>query len=149
MASEDKPIQDYLSHPILLSETLYAAVDDADSFKLECSQVCRRVDLISQMLRTLVRFSAATPFLYEPPIRRVASDISNNLRRALTLVRKCKRQSIVRRVVTIVSAADFRKVLNFLEASIADMKWLLSIFDTAGAGGIVVSLPRGYGRLSL
>ncbi|KAF7809334.1 ARM REPEAT PROTEIN INTERACTING WITH ABF2 isoform X1 [Senna tora] len=143
MASEEKRIEDELSYPILLAERVRATVDEAQSFKLECSEVWKQVDRLLQMLRTLVRFATTTPSLYERPIRRVAADLSKNLERALTLVRKCKRQSILRRVVNIVGAADFRKVMNYLEASVGDMKWLLSIFDTdgAGGGGIVLSLP--------
>ncbi|KAJ7953565.1 Armadillo repeat-containing protein [Quillaja saponaria] len=91
------------------------------------------------MLRTMVRFATTTPFLYEPPIRHVVAEVSKNLERVLILVRKCKHQSFLRRVVNRVSSADFRKVLNILEASIGDMKWLINIFDADGdEGGKVV-----------
>ncbi|KAK7307242.1 hypothetical protein VNO77_40128 [Canavalia gladiata] len=152
-SSEEKRVEDELSHPILLAERVRSAVEEAESFKLECSEVWKQVDRLLQMLRTLVRFatatasSAASPPLYERPILRVAAETAKNLERAITLVRKCKRRSILRRVVTIVSAADFRKVLGYLDASIGDMKWLLSIFDAdgggggGGGGGIVLSLP--------
>lgn len=93
------------------------------------------------MLRSAVRFSNSIPF-YDRPIRRIFNDVSKTLYRALTLVRKCRRRNIFRRVVTIVSAADFRKVFNLLDASIGDMRWLLSVFESAaGGGGIVLSLP--------
>ena len=65
------------------------------------------------------------------------------LDRALTLVRKCKHRSILRRVVTIINAADFRKVFILLEASVGDMKWLLRVLDAEGgngAGGIGVAI---------
>ncbi|KAI9111352.1 hypothetical protein K1719_017042 [Acacia pycnantha] len=143
MASEDQRIEDELSYPILLAERIRKSVDEAESFKFECSEVWKIVDRLLQMLRTLVRFASTTPSLYEVPIRRVAAELSKNLERALTLVRKCKRQSFLRRVVNIVGSADFRKVLNFLEASVGDMKWLLTIFNTDGTacGGIELSLP--------
>ncbi|KAM5567970.1 hypothetical protein ABKV19_015840 [Rosa sericea] len=141
-ASEEKQIEDQMSYPILLAERVRSAVDDAESFKSECSEVGRQVDRLSQMLRTVVRFSTTTPFLYERPIRRIIAEVCKNLERALTLVRKCKRQSVLRRVVTITSATDFRKLSNFLDSSLGDMKWLLSIFDPDSAGnGIVLSLP--------
>lgn len=141
-ASEEKQIEDQMSYPILLSERVRSAVDDAESFKLECSEVGKQVERLSQMLRTVVRFSTTTPFLYERPIRRIIAEVCKNLERALTLVRKCKRQSILRRVVTITSATDFRKLSNFLDSSLGDMKWLLSIFDPESANnGIVLSLP--------
>ncbi|XP_061372748.1 uncharacterized protein LOC133315187 isoform X2 [Gastrolobium bilobum] len=141
-SSEEKRIEDELSYPILVAERVRSAVEVAESFKFECSEVWKQVDRLLQMIRTLVRFAAtASPAqtLYERPIRRVASETAKNLERALTVVRKCKRRSILRRVFTIVSAADFRKVFNYLDASVGDMKWLLSIFDADG--GIVLSLP--------
>ncbi|BAT99491.1 hypothetical protein VIGAN_10093800 [Vigna angularis var. angularis] len=142
---EEKRVEEELSYPIMLAERVRSAVDEADSFKAECSEVWKQVDRLLQMLRTLVRFatatntSAASPPLYERPIRRVAAETAKNLDRALALVRKCKRRSILHRVVSIVGAADFRKVLAHLDASVGDMKWLLSIFDADG--GIVLSLP--------
>ncbi|XP_062158665.1 uncharacterized protein LOC133866126 [Alnus glutinosa] len=141
MASEEKRIADELSYPILFAEQFRSAADDAKSFKLECIEVGKYVERLKQMLRTLVRLATTTPSLYERPIRRVIAEVSKNLERALTLVRKCKRQSVLRRVVTIVSAADFRKVLGLLESSMGDMRWLLSVFDSENTTGIVLSLP--------
>ena len=137
MASEleEKLIEEELGYPIRLSEQVRAAVDEANWFKLECSEVGKQVDRVSQMLRTMTRFASTAQFLYDRPIRRVTAEVSKNLERALTLVRKCKRRSVLRRVVTIVSAADFRKVQSFLESSVGDMRWLLSIFDTENGGG--------------
>ncbi|KAL3031580.1 hypothetical protein AAZX31_02G036500 [Glycine max] len=152
-SEEEKLVEDELSYPIMVAERVRSALDESDSFKLECSEVGKHVDRLLQMLRTLVRFATATstssvaPPLYERPIRRVAAEASKNLDRALALVRKCKRRSILRRVVSIVSAADFRKVLTHIDASTGDMMWLLSILDADGAGdgggggGIVLSLP--------
>ncbi|XP_022962131.1 ARM REPEAT PROTEIN INTERACTING WITH ABF2 isoform X1 [Cucurbita moschata] len=140
MDSGDKRIEEELSHPIVLSERVRSAVDEAESFKNECAEVGKQVDRLAQMLRTSVRFATATPTLYERPIRRVVAEVSKNLERALTLVRKCKRQSALRRVMTITSVADFRKLFNLLDASVGDMKWLLTIFECNG-GGIVLSLP--------
>lgn len=140
MDSEDKRIEDQLSHPILLSERVRSAVDEAQSFKLECAEVAKQVDRLAQMLRMAVRFATSSPAVYERPIRRVVAEVSKNLERALTLVRKCKHQSALRRVMTITSVTDFRKLLNLLDASVGDMKWLLTIFECNG-GGIVLSLP--------
>lgn len=48
---------------------------------------------------------------------------------------------MLRRVCTIINAADFRRVVSFLESSNGDVKWLLSVFDGDGGGEIVISLP--------
>lgn len=141
---KEKRIEDELSYPILLAERVRSAVDESESFKADCAEIGKQVDRLSQMLRTVVRFTTPAQSLYERPIRRVVSEVSKNLERSLTLVRKCKRQSVLRRVVTIVSATDFRKLLNLLDASVGDMRWLLSIFDSengGASGGIVLTLP--------
>ncbi|KAL7133153.1 hypothetical protein ABFS83_12G121200 [Erythranthe nasuta] len=139
---EEQRIEDVLSFPILLSDQINESVKEAKIFKLECSLVGKQVDRLRQMLRSAARLSTSDAAFYSRPLRRIAADVSKNLEKTLTLVRKCRRGSFFRRVVTIVSAADFRKLLNLLESSAADMKWVLSIFESgAGAGGIVLSLP--------
>ncbi|XP_022131801.1 ARM REPEAT PROTEIN INTERACTING WITH ABF2 [Momordica charantia] len=138
MDSGEKRIGEELSHPIVLSERVWSAVNEAESFKLECAEVGKQVDRLAQMLRTAVRFAA----VYERPVRRVVAEVSKNLERALTLVRKCKHRSALRRMMTITSVTDFRKLFNLLDASLGDMKWLLTIFEcNGGGGGIVLSLP--------
>ncbi|XP_057949210.1 uncharacterized protein LOC131144532 [Malania oleifera] len=142
--TEETRIEDELSYPILLSERTRKAVEEAESFKFECSEVGKQVDRLSQMLRSVVRLATSTVSLYERPVRRVAAEVSKNLERALVLVRKCKRRSVLRRVVTITSATDFRKLFALLDASIGDMRWLLSVLDcdaSGNGGGIVLSLP--------
>ncbi|KAJ4973516.1 hypothetical protein NE237_006690 [Protea cynaroides] len=140
--AEEKNIEEELSSPILMAERIRKAVDEAECFKMECCEVGKQVDRLSHMLRSAVRFATSTPSLYEHPLRRIVAEVSKNLERALTLVRKCKHSGVLRRVVTITtSATDFRKVSGVLDASTGDMTWLLSIFDSVASGGIVYSLP--------
>ncbi|KAF8100911.1 hypothetical protein N665_0214s0070 [Sinapis alba] len=140
---EESRIEDELSSSLITAERLRVSVDEAKSFKTECGEVGKQVDRLAQMLRTLVRLVAGSQQVYDRPIRRVVVDVRKNLDRALALVRKCRRDNILRRVCTIINAADFRKVVNFLESSNGDVKWLLSVFDgdVDGGGGIVISLP--------
>ncbi|OIV93056.1 hypothetical protein TanjilG_20718 [Lupinus angustifolius] len=146
MSTDEKRIEDELSYPIMVAERVRLAVQTANSFKLECSQVWKHVDRLLLMFHTVVRFAIATtaaaaPPLYERPIRRIAAETAKNIDRAYALVRKCNRRSIFRRIVNMVTAADFRKLLCHLDASASDMKWLISILDTDGGGGIDLSLP--------
>ena len=119
-------------------------MNEAESFKLEFSEIGKHVDRILQMLRHMVRIAAvpSSPPLYDRPIRRVAAEVSRNLERALNLSRRCgkNRSFFLRRVVRITGGADFRKVFSLLESSVGDLKWLVGIFDGDGGGGIV-SLP--------
>ncbi|KAG6398769.1 hypothetical protein SASPL_140239 [Salvia splendens] len=132
-----KRIGEALSFPILLSDQIAAAAKEAESFKFECFEVAKQVERLRQMLRSAARLAADAA--YDRPLRRVAAEVTKTLERSLALMKKCRRRSALRRVVTIVSAADFRKLLALLDASAADMKWILSILD--GGGGIVLTLP--------
>uniref|UniRef100_A0A2P2KX20 Uncharacterized protein MANES_14G061600 n=1 Tax=Rhizophora mucronata TaxID=61149 RepID=A0A2P2KX20_RHIMU len=136
---EEKSLQEELSLPIILADRVIKSAQEAESSKQECSDLGKQVDRLSQMLRSAVRLAVSTPSLYDRPLRRVASNIAKNLDRALSLVRKCKHSGVLRQVFVITTAADFRKVSVLLESSIADMKWILSIFESDG--GIVLSLP--------
>ncbi|KAK6160232.1 hypothetical protein DH2020_003613 [Rehmannia glutinosa] len=141
---QEKRIEDVLSFPILLSDQINQAVKEAEIFKFGCSEVGEKVESLCQMLRSAARLATSSPgaTFYDRPLRRVAAEVSKNLEKSVTVVRKCRRRSIFSRVVTIVSAADFRKLLNLLKSSVADMEWVLSIFEAGGAaGGIVLTLP--------
>lgn len=138
---QEKRIGEVLSIPILLSDQIGEAVKEAESFKFECSEVGKQVERLCQMLRSAVRLATSTTAgaaFYDRPLRRIVMDVTKHLEKSLTLVKKCRRRSILRRVVTIVSIADFRKLFALLDSSMADMTWVLSIFD---AGGIVLTLP--------
>ncbi|GFP82641.1 hypothetical protein PHJA_000407200 [Phtheirospermum japonicum] len=140
---QEKRIEHILSFPILLSDQINQTVKEAKIFKSECAEVGKRVDRLLQMLRSAARLVTSAAAFYDRPLRRVAVGVSNNLHKSLTVVRKCRRRSLFRRVVTIFSAADFRKLLGLLDSSVADMDWVLSILEAGGGptGGIILTLP--------
>ncbi|KAK1363156.1 Armadillo btb protein 1 [Heracleum sosnowskyi] len=126
---EEKSIQDELTDQILLAERVIKSAQEAESSKLECSELAKQSTQLAHLLRSVVRLTPSTQSLYEPPLRRIITDSSMNLIRALTLVRKCKHSGVLRLVFAITTTADFRKVSNLLESSIADIKWLISIYN--------------------
>ncbi|KAF5743737.1 hypothetical protein HS088_TW08G00324 [Tripterygium wilfordii] len=135
---EEKTPQEELSLPIILAERVLKSAQEAEANKLECAELAKQVDKLSQMLRSAVRLAAAAQSLYDRPLRLIAIDVTKNLERALHLVRKCRHSGVLRQVFSITTTADFRKVSSLLESSIGDMRWLLSIFDSGGAD---LSLP--------
>ncbi|XP_057493058.1 uncharacterized protein LOC130778554 [Actinidia eriantha] len=139
-STQDKRLMDkLLLSPIRLSDRIRAAVSGAAIFEAECAEVGNQADIINRMLRAVARFDCS---LYNRPVCRIVPEVSRNLKHALTLVRKCRRRSIFRRVVTIVTHADFQKIQSLLDASIGDMRWLLSIFSyDEGGGSIELSRP--------
>ncbi|PKU79367.1 uncharacterized protein LOC110109680 [Dendrobium catenatum] len=138
-----KNIEEELSLPILLAERVRKAATEAESFKTECAEVGKQVDQLATMLRSAVRRATASPSVYDRPVRRIVAEAAKTLERALALVRRCKRAGVLRRVVTITTGStDFRKIVPLLDASIGDLRWLLSVYsDDAAGGGIVLSLP--------
>ncbi|PHT53929.1 hypothetical protein CQW23_08391 [Capsicum baccatum] len=139
MAEEEKSVQEELSLPILLADRVIKSAQEAESSKIDCSELARHATQLSQHLRSTVRLTQSQS-LYDRPIRRITSDVTKTLERALTLVRKCRHKpNLLRHVLAITSTADFRKVCSLLESSIADVTWLLSIFDPDA--GPTLSLP--------
>lgn len=142
MAEEEKSVQEELSLPILLADRVIKSAQEAESSKLECAELARHATQLSQFLRSTVRLtsSSQSQSLYDRPIRRITSEVTKTLDRALTLVRKCRHKTnLLRHVLAITSTTDFRKVSILLENSIADVTWLLSIFDPDA--GPTLSLP--------
>lgn len=138
-----KRIEVVLAHSIWLLERIHSAADNAESFRSECANLRNLLDRLWPLLCSLARFIAATPSIYDRPIRRVLSETIKNLDRALAIARKCRRRGVIHRLLTITNAADFRKVLRLLEASVADLTWLLRVYGVEGGdgGGIELSLP--------
>lgn len=142
MAEEEKSLQEELSLPILLADRVIKSAQDAESSKVECADLARHATQLSQFLRSTVRLtsSSQSQSLYDRPIRRITSEVTKTLERALTLVRKCRHKpNLLRHVLAITSTTDFRKVSILLENSIADVTWLLSIFDPEA--GPTLSFP--------
>ncbi|KAL7598306.1 hypothetical protein Lser_V15G21413 [Lactuca serriola] len=143
MAQHHKSIQQQLALQILLADRLVKSVKDLQPSKLDCSDLATLAAQLAHLLRSTARLvtSSSTTF-YDRPLRSIFSNLSLNLERAQTLVRKCKQRSgILRQVFAITTAADVRKVSSLLESSIADIKWLLSVFVPDDNAGVNPSLP--------
>ncbi|KAK4768088.1 hypothetical protein SAY87_003229 [Trapa incisa] len=129
---EEGTLQQELSSPILLADRVIKLAQEAESTRTECSDLAIQTDRLSHLLRSTVRLASSNQSLYERPVRRIVSEVTKNLEKALTLVKKCKKHGsgVLRQVFAITTTADFRKVQSLLDSSIGDMKWLLSIFES-------------------
>ncbi|CAO2819028.1 unnamed protein product [Amaranthus hypochondriacus] len=138
----EKPLHEELALPILLTDRIIKSVGEAESSRTECAEIARQVEELSQKLRAAVRLTSNSSLIYDRPIRRITADVTKNLERALTLVRKCKHSGLLRHVFLTItsSAADFKKVSNLLQSSIADFRWLLSIYND-DEGGANYAIP--------
>lgn len=134
-------MEELLQGPVQLTEQIRKAVEQADSFRQECENLQKQVDKIAQLLRTAARYSTSgSGGLYERPTRRIMTEVEKALEKALALVKKCKRSGVLKRVITITSATDFRRVNIGIESSIGDLKWLLNVSasgdDRSDYGGL-------------
>ncbi|GER51480.1 armadillo repeat only 4 [Striga asiatica] len=114
---QEKCIDEVLSYPIILADQISHAVLDSDSFKLECSEVRKHADHLSQMLFSAARLAASAigpsaPPFYDRPLRRISADVSRNFEKTLTLVKKCRHCSTLCPVVIIIFATYFPRRQN-------------------------------------
>ncbi|MCL7025690.1 hypothetical protein MKW94_019397 [Papaver nudicaule] len=151
-------MEEEFSYLILLADRIRKTVEETELFKHECLEVGKQVNHLSQMFRSVIRLSTNTTTgnantsstngqssFYERPIRRIITEVTRNLEKALALVCKCRRGNCFFHflTITITSVADFRKVFIHLDTSIADLEWILSVYDFSAleTNGIVLSLP--------
>ncbi|CAJ2664317.1 unnamed protein product [Trifolium pratense] len=133
---EERRLEEELLIPILMGEHVIKLAEEAKSSKVECRELAKKVEVLCNSLRGVVRVvSGNHQSLNERPIRRMVKELLKNLEKTLALVRRCKHQvgvGVLKHVLTIRSTGDFRKVWNLLESSNGDMMWLLSIFESRG-----------------
>lgn len=135
-------IEDLLAFPIQVADAIRKGVEETDSFREECAGLNKKVERLVQYLRQAARFSTANASgLYERPTRRIMLEVLKALERALGLVKKCKRSGILKRVMTITTTADFKKVNHSLEGSIGDVRWLLNISSSGDDRSEYAGLP--------
>ena len=91
----------------------------------------------------MTQFASTAQFLYDRSIRQVTVKVSKNLEHALTLVGKCKHQSVLRRVLTIVNALPLPTTVSC--TYIAEPWRLLSVTDSA----IVERVKQKFGVFEL
>ena len=120
-----------LLSPSRSADEISKLAKEAHSFKQECMEVKKQTDKLADLLHQAVRVSGV---LYERPTVRITEEINHVLEKVLLLVTKCGRGAMLRRVFTITSTADFRKITLLLESSIGNMRWLLNV-SASGEGG--------------
>ncbi|KAE8697306.1 hypothetical protein F3Y22_tig00110621pilonHSYRG00053 [Hibiscus syriacus] len=121
-------VKQILAKPIQLADQITKAADEASSFKQECAELKSKTEKLAGLLRQAARASSD---LYVRPTRRIIDDTEQVLDKALSLVLKCRANGIMKRVLTIIPAAAFRKMSSQLENSIGDVSWLLRVSASA------------------
>lgn len=129
-----------LAKPIQLADQVIKWADYAHSFKIECADLKSKTERLAVLLR-----QAARADLYERPTRRIMDDTEQVLDKALALISKCRANSLVKRVFTIIPAGAFKKLTILLDNSIGDVSWLLRVSASAADddddGGHHLGLP--------
>ncbi|KAB2097774.1 hypothetical protein ES319_A01G194200v1, partial [Gossypium barbadense] len=115
---------------ISLGDDVCTSANKAKSFKKEVSELESLVNRLSQMLKTLLCFVTSThTSLYLRPLHCIVAEVKVGFEHALSIVHKCKCGNLFWKLFTTCSnATQFVELFNCLNASISDMKWLLSIY---------------------
>ncbi|KAK4778069.1 hypothetical protein SAY87_018256 [Trapa incisa] len=122
-------VKQILARPIQLADQVTKIADEVNlSFRQDCAEIKAKTEKLAGLLRQAAR---ASNDLYERPTRRIIDDTEQVLEKALILVDKCRGNSLIKRLFTIIPATAFRKTATQLENSIGDVSWLLRVSASA------------------
>lgn len=111
-----------------MADQIAKMAEEVQNFKQECTELKIKTEKLAGLLRQAARNSND---LYERPTRRIIEDTEQVLDKALVLVTKCRANSLVKRLFTIIPATAFRKTILQLDNSIGDVQWLLRVSASA------------------
>ncbi|XP_061372453.1 uncharacterized protein LOC133314923 [Gastrolobium bilobum] len=121
-------VKEILAGPIQMADQVSKMSEDVQNFRQECLELKAKTEKLAGLLRQAARNSND---LYERPTRRIIDDTEQVLDKALALVTKCRTNSVIKRLFTIIPATAFRKTSVQLENSIGDVQWLLRVSASA------------------
>ncbi|KAL2644027.1 hypothetical protein R1flu_011614 [Riccia fluitans] len=122
-----------------LGDEVKKALVEADSFKGECHDLMQKVDKLSNFLQKA--HSVGHGNLYGRPTRKIMVEVEKTLEKVFTLAKKCKRSGMLKRVITITSAADFKRLNILVDNAIEDVTWLLNVSAVGDDRPDSVGLP--------
>lgn len=125
--------------PMNLTDDIRRAIEETDSFEQECQDLGRQIETLGQSLRAIVRLVRhGNGCFCERPTSRIMEEVSRTLEKCFALIRKCKKGGILRRVIAITSATDFRRMSSSLDNALANVAWLLDVAtdDDTGMPGM-------------
>eukprot|EP00249_Psilotum_nudum_P017171 c26192_g1_i1 orf=1-1569(-) len=137
----ESEIEEILAVPVVLTDTLRRGADEAESYKQECAELKKQADKLAYLIRAVARISVDGGRLYTRPTGRIMQELEKSLNKALALVAKCKKNGFFKRVITITSANDFKRVNALLDNGIGDITWLLNVSATGDDRSGFVGLP--------
>jgi len=111
-----------------MADQVSKLAEEAQNFRQECLELKSKTEKLAGLLRQAARNSND---LYERPTRRIIDDTEQVLDKALVLVTKCRANSLIKRLFTIIPATAFRKTTMQLENSVGDVQWLLRVSASA------------------
>ncbi|XP_027356571.1 uncharacterized protein LOC113865942 [Abrus precatorius] len=121
-------VKEILASPIQMADQVSKMSEEVQNFRQECLELKAKTEKLAGLLRQAARNSSD---LYERPTRRIIDDTEQVLDKALVLVTKCRANTVIKRLFTIIPTTAFRKTSMQLENSIGDVQWLLRVSASA------------------
>ncbi|KAH1099247.1 hypothetical protein J1N35_016168 [Gossypium stocksii] len=120
---------------ILLGEDVCLAVNQSNSFKVECGELGKRLSRLLEMLNNLICFiTSGSTSLYLRPLNCMVAKLEDCFMAAQYIVRNQKHQNLFSRLFTSRVTTDFQKLFHVLDASITDMEWVVSLYEPHNRG---------------
>ncbi|PPD77169.1 hypothetical protein GOBAR_DD25888 [Gossypium barbadense] len=109
---------------MLLGEDVSFAINESNSFKVECGELGKRVSRLLELLSDLLITTDPTP-LYLRPINCMVAKLKGHFEAARRIVCNCKHRNLIWRLFASRIAAEFEELFHVLGAFIGEMEWVL------------------------
>ncbi|TYJ44591.1 hypothetical protein E1A91_A03G236400v1 [Gossypium mustelinum] len=126
---------------MLFGEDVSLAINESNSFKVECGELGKRVSRLLELLCDLLITTAPTS-LYLRPINCMVAKLKRHFEAARRIVCNCKHRNLIWRLFVSRIAAEFEELFHVLDASIGEMEWVVRIYEAQTRGGCLKTEDR-------
>ncbi|MBA0671068.1 hypothetical protein Goklo_007274 [Gossypium klotzschianum] len=126
---------------MLLGEDVSFAINESNSFKVECGELGKRVSRLLELLSDLLITTDPTP-LYLRPINCMVAKLKGHFEAAWRIVCNCKHRNLIWRLFASRIAAEFEELFHVLDAFIGEMEWVVRIYEAQTRGGCLKTVDR-------
>ncbi|TYI95394.1 hypothetical protein E1A91_D02G277300v1 [Gossypium mustelinum] len=126
---------------MLLGEDVSFAINESNSFKVECGELGKRVSRLLELLSDLLITTDPTP-LYLRPINCMVAKLKGHFEAARRIVCNCKHRNLIWRLFASRIAAEFEEFFHVLDAFIGEMELVVRLYEAQTRGGCLKTVDR-------
>lgn len=139
---EETNLESLFRQPFMLIEDIKFAANEVDSYIQECLELRSHLETLNSCLHKAVHMvREGNPRFCVSPTQRIVDEASRTLETCCFLLRKCRKGGLLKRLLTITSAMEFKKAKASVEDSIANVNWLLNSVTDEELGSVIGMPP--------